>query len=99
DFRVCRIGQNVAAFAGANRMPITKCDLSVIAVTYDGGRPTVLLRTIDPVRELIINRDVIELGCWLVIPTAPAASTVNGHQRALADSGNHSFRIIRIDPK
>src|SRR5437867_2391362 len=51
DIRIIRIGENGATFAGADRMPITKSDLAIVAATNNSRRAAVLLRTINPVRK------------------------------------------------
>src|SRR6266498_3630180 len=67
NLRINRIRKDVAAFTGANRMPIAKRDLSVIAATDHGGRAAVLLRAIDPIRKLIVDCNVIKLRSRLVV--------------------------------
>ena len=71
NLRVHRIGKDVTTFAGADRMPIAKSDLAVVAAADHRRRAAVLLRAVDPVRKLIVDRDVIKLRGRLVVPGAP----------------------------
>src|SRR6267142_589896 len=64
------IGHNVAAFTGADGMPISESNLTVITAAHNSGCAAVLLRAVDPIRKLVVHRDVIELRGWLVVPTA-----------------------------
>src|ERR1700687_5493297 len=70
---VCIFGirQNVAAFTCADRMPIAKSNLAIVAAADHRGSAAILLRAIDPVGKLIVDGHVIELRRGLVVPTAP----------------------------
>ena len=79
-------------------MPVSKCNLSLIAARGDTCRAALLLPAIDPVRELVVGDDVIELRRRLVVPTAPGAPAVDGDGRALINREQDNLRIVRVDP-
>ena len=59
----------------------------------------VLLGTVNPIREVIIGDDVVELARRLVVPRAPRLPTIDGDDDALVASENHAVVVDRIDPQ
>src|SRR5512141_1672552 len=80
-------------------MPVARGDLAVIGATGDRDGAVVLLPGVDPVREAVVGRQVIELARRLVVPAAPGRTAVDGHHRALVGAGDHALRIGRVDPQ
>src|ERR1700720_3554306 len=87
--RVQRIGRYVSIFNDADRMPVAKCNLSVVAATGDADRATLLLSPQNAIRESIGDCAVIELRGGLLIPGPPRGPAVHRHQSSLiADQKN-----------
>ena len=68
---VARIGHDEAAFAIARDEPIFASDHSRIRAAGDADVRVVLLRSVNVVRERVINRDMIKLRGRLVILRCP----------------------------
>src|SRR6185437_4223316 len=76
DPRMQRIARRVAALAaGADRLPVAHRDLAELAARADGDGARILLRAGHPVREAIVDRDVVELRRRLIEPRAPGDLT------------------------
>ena len=71
----------------------------VVAAARHRGRAQILLRAIDPVREAVVGRNMIELAGRLVVPAAPGLAAVERHQRALVDAEDAPVGILRVDPQ
>ena len=99
DVGIRRIRRNVAALAGACGMPVAESDSAVIAAAENKDAAAILLRAINVVREIIVNRHVIELRRGLVIPTAPGMARVHADAGALVAAKNHPLRIAGINPQ
>src|ERR1700682_3615643 len=98
--RMQRIRRNIAIFvAGIHRPPIMKIQRTVLAVAWSCRRTAVLLRTVHPVRKLVICHHVIELRRRLVVPGTPSLAAVARHDRALVAAENHPPRLVGINPK
>ena len=98
--RIQRVRRNVAIFVpGVHRPPIMEIQRTVPAAAWSRRRTAVLLRTVHPVRKLVIRHHVIELRRWLVVPGAPRLTAVARHDRALVAAENHPPRLIGINPK
>src|ERR1700730_6564077 len=93
---ICGIGHDVAKLKSPGRRPIAIGDLSIIAAAGDGRRATVLLRSVNGVRKMLISADVIKLPGRLVVPRAPGFAAIHADGCALIDSENHILRARRI---
>jgi hypothetical protein len=58
---------------------------------------TFLLAPIIVVREFIVRADMIELGCWLIIPGRKSFSAVHSNDGALVRRNEHDLRIVWVD--
>src|SRR5581483_12038111 len=63
----------------------------------DGG--VVLLRPVDAVGNLVIRRDMVELGRGLIIWGRPALAAIEGDAGPAIVPHDHPARIIGIDPE
>src|SRR5262249_35081536 len=96
--RVERVGGDVAVLLDANGVPVAEGDLAVAAAAGDAGRAALLLAAVDPVRELVVGDDVIELGGWLVVPAAPRLAAVDADRGALVGGQQDDLRVVGVDP-
>ena len=95
-----RVRRDVAIFvAGIHRPPIMRVQRTVPAAARSGRRTAVLLRTVHPVRKLVIRHHVIELPRWLVVPRTPRFTPIARHDRPLIAAENHPPRLIGINPQ
>src|SRR3984893_9065434 len=96
--RIQRIGRYISIFNDADRMPLAKCNLSVVAATGDADRATLLLSSANPIREAVGDCDVIELRRGLVVPGTPRGPAVHGYQSALIADQKNDVGMIGVDP-
>src|SRR5207253_668578 len=96
--RIQRIGNRIAAFSRANRIPISHRNLPIVAAARDCRRAAVLLRSINPVRETVIGGDSVKFPGGLVVPWTPSLAAVHADGCALVCPQNHPLWIRRIDP-
>src|SRR5262249_25650953 len=54
--------------------------------------------TVDPIRELVVGADVIELSGRLVVPRAPGLAAVDADDRALVAGEQDDLRVVGVDP-
>src|ERR1041385_4912565 len=99
DVGIGRIGRDVSAFAGACGVPVAEGDGAVIAAAENVDAAAILLRAVNVVRKIIVNRHVIELCGRLIEPTAPGAAAIHAYAHALIAAKNHALRIAWIDPQ
>src|SRR6267154_6006523 len=88
---------DVTALASSGGMPVAESDSSVIAAAENENAAAILLRAVNVIREVVVNRNVIELRGRLVIPAAPGAAGVHAYAGALIAAKNHPLRIGGID--
>src|SRR5579859_5939051 len=62
DSRIQRVGDKRAIFIRGHGGPVERRDLAKITPAPRTDRARVLLGAIDPVREGVVNREVIDLG-------------------------------------
>src|SRR5262249_50240168 len=67
---------DVAALATANLVPVRTSDGVMQRAARHGNGCVVLLRAVNPIRELVVGDDVIELACRLVVNRAPSLAAV-----------------------
>src|SRR5262249_55057758 len=99
NVRIAGIRRDVSALARAHRVPIAKRDGTEIAAARGGNPAAVPLRAVNAIGKLVINRNVIELGCGLVVPRTPGLSAIHAYAGALIAAKNHALRIGRINPE
>ena len=98
--RTQRVRRDVTIFAARVYWPpIMEIQRAVTAAAWCGYRIAVLLRSVHPVRKLIIRHHVIELRGWLVEPGAPRLTAVARYDRSLVAAENHPPRLIGINPQ
>ena len=98
DVRIQRIGSHVGILISADRMPVIRRDLAIIATAEHSSGAALLLAAINPVRMLVVGDDMIELRGRLVIPGTPGASTVDSDRGALIYAEKDDVGILGIDP-
>ena len=98
QIRVQRIGRHKAVFVGAHPHPVAEGDLAAVAAAGDANGAAFLLAAIDPIGELLVGEDMIELRGGLVVPAAPRAAAVDADGGALIRRVDHDFRRLRVDP-
>ena len=97
--RIVGIEGHVGGLATADRGKILITQVAVVAPRAHAGRGIVLLAAINPVGELIVDREAVNLGGQLVIDARPGAARIEGHRGAAVVAVDHVFRICRIDPQ
>ena len=98
DVGMERVGGNVAVFLDADGVPVAERNGAVIAAAGDADGATFLLRTVNPVGELVVGGYVVNLGGGLVVPGTPGLAAVDGDHRALVGGEQHEVGIVGIDP-
>src|SRR6266851_21002 len=98
--RIQRVRGDVTIFATrVDRPPIMEIQRAVTAPAWRSYRTAILLRSVHPVRKLIVRYHVIQLRRWLVVPGTPRLAAVARYNRALVAAESHSSRLVRINPK
>src|SRR6267143_4140123 len=95
--RVQRIGRYISIFNDADRMPVAKCNLSIVAATGDADRATLLLSSANAIGESIGDRDVIELRRRLVVPGTPRGPAVHGYESSLIADQKNEVGMMGVD--
>src|SRR5207253_3228528 len=75
NFRIFRQRSNPAGLAAANIVPIAESDCTFIGSASNAHRRVVLLRAVDVIRKIIVERDAIKLSCRLIL-LAPTLAAV-----------------------
>src|SRR6516225_6421086 len=91
--RIEWINGDVAIFLSADGMKLTERDLAVVAATGNSCRAALLLATVNPIRELVVGADVVELGGWLIVPGAPGFPTVDGDNSSLVAGQKYNLPV------
>src|SRR5687768_14700726 len=79
-------------------MPIARPDAAARRATLDAYGRVVLLRAVDVVRKIVIDRDAIKL-CGGLILFGPASPAVESDVGAAVVALDHAVRIVRSDPQ
>src|SRR5438045_1275161 len=98
DVWILRVGNIVIALIAADRVPIAPVGRAIVAAAGDRDRSAVLLSRVDPVREAIVCREMIELAGRLIVPAAPSLAAVDRNRRPLVRARGEASRIARVDP-
>src|SRR5215471_12125525 len=93
-----RVGRDVSVLFHANGIPVAESNRSKIAAARCSYAATLLLTSINPVRELIVGDYVVKLRGRLVVPTAPGRTVVHADSRSLIGRQCDDLWILRIDP-
>src|SRR5262245_49720888 len=80
-------------------MPVTEGDGTISATAGRLHAAAVLLRSIDVVRELVIDGHVVDLRRRLVVPGTPCLASIHAHADTLVASEHHALRVSGIDPQ
>src|SRR4029434_5730161 len=96
DVWIERIGNDITIFLGRNRLPIAERNFPLVPTAFYSNRTAFLLTTVKPIRERVVRADVIQLRSRLIVPRAPALSTVHCDDRALIRAQENDVGIIRI---
>src|ERR1022692_1810996 len=99
DIGILRIGRQPAAFGATNVVPIAHTHAALIAAGSDWDGAVVLLGAVGVIREIVIQRDSIELRGWLLILRGPGATAVGAHIGAAVVRFDHTIRIVGRHPE
>src|SRR5215472_8267605 len=99
DVGIAWVGSDVTALARTGRMPVAKGDGTIVAAAGGFYAARILLRAVDVVRKLVINRYMVELRRRLVVPGAPDLAAIDADADALVAAKDHALGIRRIDPQ
>src|SRR5580704_3134185 len=99
NFRIGRIGSDVAAFAATDVVPIGSIDPALDAGAGDTYGGVVLLRAVDVIGEAVVDGDVVELRGRLIIFRRPGFRTVGRDGCAAVVSIDQAIGIGGIDPQ
>ncbi len=99
DVRIARIGNDVAAFAAADSVPIAGENRAVIAARADADGRVVLLRAVDAILKIVVGGDVIELRGGLVVLRGPVLAAVDTDGGAAVVAIDHAIGVVGIDPE
>ena len=99
DFRILRISRNPARFAATDGIPVGLANAGAGSAGHDLDGGVVLLCAVDPVGELIVQGDAIELGGGLVHDAGPGLAAVETDVGAAIVAFNHAIRVGRRDPQ
>src|SRR5205085_5827619 len=98
DVRVKRVRGDVAVLFRADRSPVAEGYRAVVAAARRPDRAALLLAAVDPIWELVVGRDVVELRGRLVVPTAPGAPAVDRDGRALIRREQDDCGVLGVYP-
>src|SRR5713101_6099480 len=93
-----RIGRDIAVFFDADGGPVAKSDFAKVAAAGGADRAAFLLASVDPVGQLVVGDDVIELRGGLVVPGTPGLAAIHADGRALVHGDGDDVGIFGIDP-
>src|SRR5439155_20566726 len=99
DIRVARIGNDVAAFAASNSVPVAAINETAIAARLDADRRVVLLRAINAIEKIVVGGHVIKLRGALIVLRGPILAAVDGNRRAAIIAVDEPIGILRINPE
>ena len=99
DVRIARVGNDVAAFAAADGVPIARRSLAVIAARANADGRVVLLRAVDAVLKIVVGGDVVELRGRLVVLRGPVFAAVDADGGAAVVAVDHAICVVGIDPQ
>ncbi len=98
DIRVFWRRRDPARLAAADVEPVARADAVSSRATRDAHRGIVLLRAVDVVWKIVVNRDAIKLRRGLVL-IGPASAAVERNVCAAVVALNHPVWIVRSDPE
>src|SRR5882672_7218239 len=98
DQRVFRRRRNPSGLAATNIEPIAGANPKIGITAGDPNGRVVLLRAIDVIGKIIIERYAIELGRGLIL-FAPTSATIKRDISPAIVALNHPVRIFRSDPE
>ena len=99
DSRVLRVDGDVAALPGADRVAVLPGDAAELGGARHADARVVLLRGADPVGELAVDADAVELRGRLVVDRRPGLAAVQGDAGAAVVPLGHPPRVSGVDPQ
>ncbi len=99
DVGILGIGRQPAALAAADVVPIAHADAALIAASCDADGAVILLRAVSVIREIVVQRDSVELRSWLLILRGPGAAAVGAHVGAAVVRFDHAIGIVGRHPE
>jgi hypothetical protein len=98
DVRIFRIWCGHPVFLDVDRVPVVERDAPIIRSTLHARAARILLSGTDAIGKRVVGGDVIHRRRVLVVPIAPAPSTIRGDHRSLIGDGKDDLRVVGIDP-
>src|SRR5262245_34854264 len=95
DLRIFRTWSNPSALSAADVVPVGAIDASLSSSAWDSKSRVALLRSIDGIRKVIVQRHALKLCCWLVLDRAPALPAIKADLGSAIITNDGSHRIIR----
>src|SRR3989442_2838399 len=92
------VGRDVAILFDPDGSPVTEGDLAEVAAASGSDASTLLRTAIDPVRELVVGDDVVELRGGLVVPGTPSLAAIHADGCTLVHGQRNDVGVVRIDP-
>ena len=99
DVGVLGIDGDVSALREAHRVAVAPADVALARAARDADRRVVLLRRVEPVRELVVQVHVVELCRRLVVDRREALAPVIGDTGAAVVALDHAPRVLGVDPQ
>src|SRR5665213_2810987 len=93
------IERDITTLTATRQEPVARSDLAMVCATVYSGASTILLRSVDHIRKMIVCGDVIELRRRLVVPGGPGLAVIEADRGSLIRPKNHARRVFRIDPQ
>src|SRR5437660_1764723 len=98
DLRIFWRGRDPARLATAHVEPVFARNTKSSGAAGNAHRRVVLLRAINVIRKIIVERDTIEL-CGRLILFAPTPATVERNICAAVITIDHPIRVVGRDPE
>ena len=99
DFGIARVGGDPAAFAAAHVVPVVVGDAAAGGAAGGAHGGIVLLRAIQVIGEIFVERHAVELRGGLVIDAGPGASAVARDVGPAVVGLDHAARVAGRDPQ
>ena len=99
DVRIVGLDRDVAALGGTRRVAVAPRDGAHAGAARHRDRGVVLLASVDHVRELVVDVEVVELRGRLVVDRRPRVAGGERHPGTAVVGADHAVGILRIDPE
>ena len=99
DLWITRVGSDRSALPAADVIPILACDHPVVGAAGDGNCAVVLLRSVHPIRPVVVDGDMVELRRRLIVLLGPGLPAVHGYRHPAIVAVDETLRVGGIDPQ